>query len=90
LSVDVPEVADGADCPVEVVADDDRLFLSVTAEDVETGRAGPRKTLRNRGDGRYGTRLTLPGPGTWRVTVGDQVNAGRVHEVSSIVLAAEV
>lgn len=89
LSVDVPEIADGAHVPVEVTADDDRLLLSVAAEDVETGQVGARKTLRNRGDGRYGTRLTLPGPGTWRVTVGDQVNAGRVHEVSSIVLAPE-
>ncbi|MFI2506692.1 hypothetical protein [Streptomyces sp. NPDC018972] len=89
LTVDVPEVVEGPDCPVEVTADDDRLLLSADAEDVETGRTGARRTLRNHGDGRYGTRLTLPGPGTWRVTVGDPVNAGRVHDVSSIVLVAQ-
>ncbi|WP_367319188.1 hypothetical protein [Streptomyces sp. HUAS ZL42] len=88
LCVDVPEIADANDCAVEVMAEDDRLILSAAAEDVETGRVGVRRSLHNRGDGHYGTRLTLPGPGTWRVTVGDPVNAGRVHEVSSIVLAA--
>ncbi|MFD7409283.1 esterase/lipase family protein [Streptomyces sp. NPDC059866] len=89
LTVDVPDAVDGTDCHVEVTADDDRLLLSAGAEDAETGRTGGRKTLRNLGAGRYGTHLTLPGPGTWRVTVGDPVNAGRVHEVSSIVLAAQ-
>ncbi|MFJ8106020.1 hypothetical protein [Streptomyces sp. NPDC096132] len=89
LCVDVPEVAEGAECPVEVTADDDRLALSVTAEHVETGRADRGRTLRNRGDGRYGTRLTLPAPGAWRVTVTDTRNAGRVHPVSSVVLAPE-
>ena len=89
LTVDVPEVASAAECPVEVTADDDRLLLSVAAEDVETGRTTSRRTLRNHGDGRYGIRLTLPGPGAWRVSVGDSVNAGRVHEVSSIVLVAQ-
>ncbi|OWA21469.1 hypothetical protein B9W64_04630 [Streptomyces sp. CS159] len=89
LTVDVPEVVDGPDCPVEVTADDDRLLLSVAAEDVETGRTGARKTLRNHADGRYSTRLELPAPGTWRVGVGDPVNSGRVHDVSSVVLAIQ-
>ncbi|MET7485523.1 hypothetical protein [Streptomyces sp. NPDC005538] len=89
LTVDVPEVVAGTECHVEVTADDDRLLLSASAEDVETGRTGIHKTLRNHGDGRYGSHLTLPGPGTWRVTVGDSVNAGRVHEVSSVVLVAQ-
>ncbi|MEU6355853.1 hypothetical protein ABZ896_42175 [Streptomyces sp. NPDC047072] len=89
LTVDVPEVANGLECPVEVTADDDRLMLSVSAEDVETGRTGAHKTVRNLGHGSYRTRLTLPGPGTWRVTVGDPANPGRVRQVSSIVLAAQ-
>ncbi|MGW3729469.1 hypothetical protein [Streptomyces sp. NPDC000851] len=89
LTVDVPDAVDGTDCHVEVTADDDRLLLSAGAEDAETGRTGGRKTLRNLGAGRYDTHLTLPGPGTWRVTVGDPVNAGRVHEVSSVVPAAQ-
>ncbi|CAL9623931.1 esterase/lipase family protein [Streptomyces sp. enrichment culture] len=89
LGVDLPEVAVGGHCPVDVVTDDDRLVLSATAEDVETGRVGARRPLRNRGDGHYGTRLTLPGPGAWRVTVADPANPGRVHAVSGIVLAGE-
>lgn len=89
LTVDVPEVVGGTDCPVEVSVDDDRLLLSASAEDVETGSSGGRTILRNHGEGRYGTRLKLPGPGTWRVTVGDPVNMGRVHEVSSVVLVAQ-
>ncbi|MFB6559097.1 hypothetical protein ACFCYH_09415 [Streptomyces sp. NPDC056400] len=86
LTVDVPEIAEGSECPVAVTAAEDRLLLSATVEDVETGRSYGPKTLRNHGSGRYGSRLVLPGPGTWRVTVGDPVNAGRVHAVSSIVL----
>lgn len=89
LTVDVPEVADGTHCHVAVTADADRLLLSAHAEDVETGRTGGRRTLRNHGDGGYAARLTLPGPGTWRVTVGDSVNAGRVREVSSFVQVAQ-
>ncbi|WAP55042.1 lipase/acyltransferase domain-containing protein [Streptomyces sp. S465] len=89
LTVDVPDVVDGTECRVEVAADDDRLLLSASAVDVETGHTGRRKILRNHGDGRYDTHLMLPGPGTWRVTVGDPVNAGRVHEVSSVVLVAQ-
>ncbi|MFJ5301977.1 hypothetical protein [Streptomyces sp. NPDC088350] len=89
MTVDVPEVVAGTECHVEVTADDDRLLLSASAEDVETGRTGIHKTLRNHGDGTYGSHLTVPGPGTWRVTVGDSVNAGRVHEVSSVVLVAQ-
>ncbi|MEV0178991.1 hypothetical protein AB0I54_06740 [Streptomyces sp. NPDC050625] len=69
--------------------DDDRLLLSASAEDVEMGSSGGRTILRNHGEGRYGTRLTLPSPGTWRVTVGDPVNMGRVHVVSSVVLVAQ-
>lgn len=88
LSVDVPEIADGRSCPVEVAADDDRLTLTAVAEDAETGTKTPARPLRNRGDGHYGTELTLPGPGAWRVVVGDRVNRGRVHEVSSVVLVA--
>ncbi|MET9693448.1 hypothetical protein ABZY81_34255 [Streptomyces sp. NPDC006514] len=88
LTVDVPEIAEGSECLVGVTATEDRLLLSATVEDVETGRSYGPKTLRNHGSGRYGTRLVLPGPGTWRVTVGDPVNAGRVHAVSSIVLVA--
>lgn len=89
LGVELPEVADGGQCPVEVLADDDRLVLSATAEDVETGRTGVRRSLRNLGGGRYGSRLTLPAPGAWRVTVTDPVNPGRVHAVSGIVLVGE-
>ncbi|MEV7285282.1 hypothetical protein AB0O01_12080 [Streptomyces sp. NPDC093252] len=90
LTVDLPEiVAEGADCPIAVTADDDRLPLTAVAEDAETGRPGGRRTLRSDGDGSYSTRLTLPGPGTWRVTVGDPVNPGRVHEVSGIVLMGQ-
>ncbi|WP_443307889.1 hypothetical protein [Streptomyces sp. KR55] len=89
LTVDVPDVVDGTDCHVQATADDDRLLLTAGAEGAETGRTGGRKTLRNLGAGRYDTHLTLPGPGTWRVTVGDPVNAGRVHEVSSVVPAAQ-
>ncbi|MGV9455454.1 lipase/acyltransferase domain-containing protein [Streptomyces sp. NPDC003635] len=88
LGVDLPDVAEGGDCPVQAVADDDRLVLSATAVDVETGEVGARRTLRNRGEGIYSTRLALPAPGAWRVTVGDPVNPGQVHEVSGIVLVA--
>ncbi|WP_250300642.1 hypothetical protein [Streptomyces sp. A 4/2] len=86
LSVRIPDIADIGVCPVAVIADDDRLTLAATATDEETGAVAVRTHLRNRGDGRYGTELDLPGPGTWRVAVGDPVNRGRVHEVTSIVL----
>ncbi|WP_326695303.1 lipase/acyltransferase domain-containing protein [Streptomyces sp. NBC_01766] len=86
LSVRIPDIADIGACPVAVIADDDRLTLAATATDEETGAVAVRTHLRNRGDGRYGTELDLPGPGTWRVAVGDPVNPGRVHEVTSIVL----
>ncbi|OLO34623.1 hypothetical protein PZ61_0231710 [Streptomyces sp. MNU77] len=86
LSVGLPDVADSGACPITVLADNDRLTLAVTAADEEASTVAVRKHLRNHGDGRYGTELALPGPGTWRVTVGDPVNAGRVQEVTSIVL----
>ncbi|MFE1319039.1 esterase/lipase family protein [Kitasatospora phosalacinea] len=71
LSLDLPDAVFDGRCPVHVTADGGRPALGVTAEDVETGaRTGPRG-LRHRGDGRYGTTLELPGPGTFRIAVAD-------------------
>ncbi|WP_181799190.1 lipase/acyltransferase domain-containing protein [Kitasatospora acidiphila] len=84
LSLDVPEAVSDARCPVRVIADDERLSLGVTAEDVESGdRTGPRG-LRHRGDGHYSTTVDLPAPGTWRITVADLANPAG-HSITGFV-----
>ncbi|WP_419999694.1 lipase/acyltransferase domain-containing protein [Streptomyces boninensis] len=89
LGIDTPEVVEAGVCPVTLDADADDLALSATAQDAESGETTRAYALRNRGAGRYDARLELPAPGAWRITVGDAApTGGRVHPVTSIVLAA--